>query len=284
MICSVVVPLRAVQDGRLDRFTGKAVHGFWLDHWRHISPRFSKQLHAPSPCSPYTLSPLMGLPKIRNGIIDIRSGTQAWMRIATLTDELSERLYSEWLVHLPETMRIAGVFWQVNRSALDELPKIWTAQANQQELADQYLLVREPARQWFYRFLTPTAFHAEAGHFPIPLPVPLVRSWMRRWEAFGSVHLPEDFSRNVSRGVVVSAYELKSVLVHDSKRKQVGGEGWITLKDTGLSVGERALMDLLSVYSFWTGSGHHTTQGMGMTLADSYRKAKEDGSTVIAGP
>ncbi len=283
MICSVVVPLRAVQDGKLDRFSGKAVHGFWLAHWRQVSPRFSQQLHDTKPCSPYTLSPLMDLPKPQNGVVEVTTGAKAWFRVATLTDELSKRLYGEWLFRLPETIRIAGIPWQVDRGSLEEVPKTWMAQVDQKELADQFLLAREPESQWFFRFLTPTAFHAEAGHFPIPLPVPLVRSWMRRWEAFGPVCLPEEFPRNISRGLVVASYDLKSVLIQDAKRKQVGGEGWITLKATSLSVGERALMDLLSVYSFWAGSGHHTTQGMGMTLADIFRKAREDGNAISAG-
>ena len=265
MLLAVVVNLRACQAGLVEGATGRAIHGFWLHQWKRLAPSVADHLHRPNQVRPFTLSPLLGLPRFRKGRREIAPGTPAWFRVTTLQGELSRRLEEVWLPELPQEIGLAGLRWQVMGYTTATEQHRWAGRADPQALAETLLLGRSPPSRWRLEFATPTTFHGGEGHLPFPLPDALVRSWLRRWQAFGPVHLPEDTPERARRGLVVSAYALETVPWRDHRRVVVGCVGRMTLRALGLGKGERAALDLLAAYAFYAGSGHHTTQGMGMT-------------------
>ncbi len=264
-ILAAVVNLQACQAGHLEGATGRAVHGFWFSQWERLAPAVADRLHQPNQVQPFTLSPLLGLPHPRKGKRETTPGTPAWFRVTTLQEELSRRLEEVWLPGLPPQVTLSGLRWRVTgyTTATEEHP--WAGRADPQALAEAHLLRRDPPACWRLEFATPTAFHGGGGHLPFPLPDALVRSWLRRWQALGPVRLPEDMPERARRGLMVSAYTLKTVPWRDSRRVVIGCVGWMTLRASGLRKGEQAALDLLAAYAFYAGSGHHTTQGMGMT-------------------
>ena len=140
-------------------------------------------------------------------------------------------------------------------------------------------MASSPPERWRLSFATPTSFHGVGGHFPFPLPDVLLRSWLRRWQAFGPVLLPGDLPERGREGVAVSAYTLKTVPVRDRRRVMIGFIGQMTLRALKMTPGERAAVDLLMAYAFWAGSGHHTTQGMGLTRLLPERRQHSNGAS-----
>jgi CRISPR-associated endoribonuclease Cas6 len=263
MLLSAVVTLQAIETGAFQADTGRVVHGLWFHHWKSVNPTIADRLHGSGGAQPFTLSPLMDLPQPHHNRISVKSGERAWFRVTALTKELAVLLDEEWLAGLPSELTLGGLGWQVTRIATEGHP--WAARADMQSLAEARLLASRPPDRWKLHFATPTAFHGEAGHFPFPLPNVLVGSWLRRWREFGPVELPDDLPERIRRGMVVSAYELKTLPLRDRRRVMIGSVGQMTMQALKLSPGERAAVDLLVSYAFWAGSGHRTTQGMGMT-------------------
>jgi CRISPR-associated endoribonuclease Cas6 len=264
MPTSAIIQLRASEAGRVPASNGAAVHGLWFHHWHQVEPAIAEALHHPNGVQPFTLSPLMGLPRPNGGSVRVPEGAVAWFRVATLTPRLSSALESAWLPGLPATIRIGGLPWRVEGAAVDGAHP-WAGQADPRALAESRLLASSPPRQWTLEFATPTAFRGICGHLPFPLPDSLVGSWLRRWEAFGPVRLPVDLKERVREGLAVSAFELKTLPVLDKGGLIIGSVGRMRLRALRLTPGERAAVDLLAHYAFWVGSGHHTTQGLGMT-------------------
>jgi CRISPR-associated endoribonuclease Cas6 len=266
MLLSVVIDLEAAHAGQLPAANGRLVHGWWFQHWRTTAPAVAERLHANTATQPFTLSPVMGLPYPHHGTITVEEGARAWVRVATLTPQLSTELGEHWLPHLPPTITLGEMHWRVAGATVDPQAHPWAGQAEAQALAERWLLgQRSPGETWTFELLTPTAFHGKKGHVILPYPYPLVGSWLRRWQAFGPVPLPETMSEVIRRSLSLVAFRIKSVPLRGRRRLLIGCVGTLTLRAEDLSPVERAALSLLADYAFWVGSGHHTTQGMGMT-------------------
>ena len=265
MLTAAVIHLRAVRQGILTEATGPQVHGFWFQHWRSVNPTVADRLHEESAIRPFTLSPLMGLPRPQGGRIRISPGTPAWIRVATLERELSIRLREQWLPRLPDRILIGDLEWQVLGFSTASEDHPWAGEISLQELTERHLLSPRAPYRWMLHLASPTAFRLEGTHLPFPLPDRLVSSWLRRWRAFGTVPIPEDLVGRARAGLAVSEYHLRTVAVRDGRRVLIGCQGTVVLRAVNLTLWERLAIDLLVAYAFWCGSGHYTTQGMGMT-------------------
>lgn len=265
MLVAAVIEVEALGSGKLPAATGRFIHGFWFHHWAQVDAARAEQLHAGQRLRPFTLSPLMGLSHPRRGEITVEAGQRAWFRVTTLTEALSTALQDRWLPHLPDMLRLGNVSWRFIDYTTDSHDSPWANRAQPRDLAERYLMAEKPARRWQVRFVTPTAFHGAAGHLPFPLPAALIGSWLRQWQAFGKVRLPDELPDKVHEGLVISAYRLKTVPVRDRKRITIGCVGDMTLYGKDLSKPICAAVDLLAHYALWAGSGHRTTQGHGLT-------------------
>lgn len=266
MLLSVVIQLKALCDGALTKSTGADVHGFWFHHWRSVDPDVADRLHMASRARPFTVSPLMGLPRSHDGKTFITAGTPAWIRITTLTPDLSARMEGEWLPRLPQELPLGGLSWKVVRVILDAAEHPWAARVDLQELVERHLLASGKPERWRIWFVTPAAFHDEGRHLPFPLPERLISSWLRRWWAFGTVPLPEELIPRARHGLAVSAYRLQTVPVQSHEGVTIGCVGEVIMRAIDLAQWERLAIDLLVSYAFWCGTGHRTAQGMGMTM------------------
>jgi CRISPR-associated endoribonuclease Cas6 len=261
----MVIQVQALTGGRIEGGTGRGVHGFWLHHWRTVDAGMADALHRGDGVVPFTLSPLMGLSRPNKGVVDVAGGDQAWMRLATLSRSLSEATLEKWAPRIPAEIQIADIPWRVDQVILNRVNHPWAGQISYHELAGAHLYTIHPPRKWRLQFLTPVAFRSANGHFPFPLPNSLVASWLRRWQAYSPVALPEDLPDRARDQVIVSAYELKTIPVRHGERLTVGCVGHLEIAALDLHPAERAALDALAAFAFFAGSGHRTTQGMGMT-------------------
>lgn len=262
MLTSLVIQVEAKEEGLINGGTGRAVHGFWYKQWEEVDRDTAETLHTEKETPPFSLSPLMDLPRPRKNVTRITPGLQAWFRVATLTKNLSEKLTTHWAAQLPDEIELAGIQWRVGG-----LPQkhAWNKQISYQELATRHLFNNRPPSRWKLSFETPVTFNSGVGYLPFPLPNILIGSWMRRWQAFAPIALPDELNQSVRERLMVNRYNMRSNLVQHGKRALVGGEGQYYLKAAKMPASERAQIDLLANYAFFCGSGYKTTQGMGMT-------------------
>ena len=267
-ILSILIHLEAQGEGQLDQFTGRGVHGFWFNRWREVDAALGDELHAASDTQPFTLSPLMGLPRGSRGTVQLKPGTAAYFRITALTDKLSEAVKTSWLdglegkaeAFIPQPRdEDPGIPWRVTRVEVE-------AEVSYEASSKVHLMNSVPPREWRLDFLTPTTFHGTNGHLPFPLPDSLVNSWMRRWNAFAPIALPREELLEWSREkLVVSSYSLRTLPAREGERLRVGCAGRLTLRALDMPPYLRAATDLLAHYASFCGSGSHTAQGMGQT-------------------
>ena len=225
MPLSAVIQLEALADAQLDRFSGRGVHGFWFDRWSAADPSTAEWLHAAQEAE-FSLSPLMGLPRPgRGGMLSIQAGQKAWFRCAALSNSLCEQIRSTWLeklelgspLEIPKERTqgervIPGVNWELVGVALEPGQHTFASQVAFLELSRRCLMNSIPPRQWKLEFLTPTTFHGAAQHLPFPLPESLIRAWLRRWQAFAPLGLPEAELLECARNqLAVSAYRLQTL-------------------------------------------------------------------------
>jgi CRISPR-associated endoribonuclease Cas6 len=275
---AAVVTLQALEEGVLHGETGRLVHGLWFDQWARVDGLWADRLHAARRAQPFTVSPLMGLPSGQDGRVPVTAESSAWFRVTSLQPDLSTRLVNDWLPRLPEVLELGRpqrLRWRLAGWTVDHHEHPWAGQVDARQLAQERLLAKSPPHCWQLRFYTPTAFHGQAGHLPFPLPNALLGSWAARWQVYGPIGLPQDMPERAQRGLVISAFALRTLPLRDSWRTVIGCVGNLSLRAVrskqgehgvvGLSAGERAVIDLLVAYAFFAGSGHHTTQGMGLT-------------------
>jgi CRISPR-associated endoribonuclease Cas6 len=281
MPLSTVIHLESLAPGQLDGFTGRGVHGFWFNRWHDVDATLGDRLHNESQEAPFTLSPLMSLP--RKSKVTIQGGQSAWLRITCLTDSLAEAFTHKWLknletdcqVDIPQARQegdqtIPGVAWKISGISREKDSHPFAAQVAYEELSRQHLMDPNPPRQWRLEFFTPTAFHGKTTHLPFPLPESLVNSWLRRWQAFAPIALPEDELLTWARSnLAVSSYRLHTLPAREGERLRVGCVGSLTLRALEMPPYLRAAVDLLAAYSLYCGSGSHTAQGMGQTRCAS---------------
>jgi CRISPR-associated endoribonuclease Cas6 len=264
MLTSLVIEVEAKSHGKINGGTGGATHGFYYNHWRVVDKNIANNLHAEKETLPFSISPLMNLPNAhKDNTIRIAPGYRAWFRVATLTKQLSDALITQWAAQLPNKVELAGIHWEVIRMPQQHS---WTKQVSYQQLANTYLYNKRPPKRWKLIFETPITFRrGENGYLPFPLPIKLIDSWMRRWQAFSPFAISDNLKDRVYNGLFLESYDMNSTTIHYKNGKYPSGEGHCTLQAKKMSIQERAQVDLLANYAFFCGSGYKTTQGMGLT-------------------
>jgi CRISPR-associated endoribonuclease Cas6 len=265
MLTSLVLRVQAAQNGTIKGGTGRAVHGFWYHQWGQVAPEIADHIHQAQETPPFTLSPIKGLPHPRDGVTQIKEGQSGWFRVVALSERVSQALVESWAPQLPETMEVAGTNWHIQEWTIDGEKHPWAGHISYKALGEKHLFSIQPPQSWKIKFHTPTTFNGDVGHLPFPMPNSLVASWLRRWQAFAPIGLPEELIEYVRQHVVVSSYNLKTIPVRHGKRLTVGCVGRYKLHALDLPPALRAAVDTLVRYAFYVGSGYRTTQGMGMT-------------------
>lgn len=120
------------------------------------------------------------------------------------------------------------------------------------------------------RFLSPTSFHSQDMHYPLPDPFLAFQSWLLRWNVFA----PEELRLNVntldlvSAHVAVGRHRIETREVRFNRFGQVGFVGTVAfqvIKENLLSDDLLRRFNILADYAPFCGTGHKTTQGMGWT-------------------
>jgi CRISPR-associated endoribonuclease Cas6 len=270
MPSAVVIQLKALRDVRIEGSTGAAVHGFWFERWKHADAAAGDRLHADGNGArrEYTLSPLMHLRPGLGRTFHLQAADETWFRVSALTDWLSAALETAWLDGLQGcVIDLIGTQQSFEVTGIARTPNEheWAGRMDYAALAEKHLYNLNPPSRWRMEFATPSTFKHSDAYFPMPLPDKLARSWLERWQAFAPVALPDDLPERVGAAALIASYNLRTRGMKEETRVVPGFIGNLRLDIPRLPPSERAAFDLLTAYAFYCGTGHKTTQGMGLT-------------------
>jgi CRISPR-associated endoribonuclease Cas6 len=237
----------------------KTLHAWFLDQVRSHDPQLSASLHDDESKKPFTISGLDGkMDTTTEGQLQLLSDqTYRWTVTAFSPTVVNWLRY--WLKQLPPTIELRFAPLQI-QSVTFALPPTTYAQLYQAELAKTLTL----------SFLTPTSFRRKGHHLPLPWPVNVFHSYLRRWNEFSGMPFDDEtFLTWVDESVLISRHQLESVKVAAGKSGSVTGFlGAIEYNLTTEATKQRhfqRLFTALGQLAPYCGTGHKTTFGLGQT-------------------
>ena len=276
---STVVKLTATQNGSVPATQGRLANAAFLDIIKTVDPVLSKTIHDHDGRKPFTVSPLQGLDRARNGRVKIERGQSAWLRFTLLDSQLFTTLTQNLLTPgIPKspwpTIRIGEINFTITEMLTTPGSHPWAGYTTVSELCRQWQLALpdESNRKIAIEFASGTMFSRSSnkngmGKFIelFPHPAMFFGSVAAMWNDQTGVSLDKQAIREYAKEtVVVSAYKMESRLFHYWGNPQIGAIGRITyqLKDTDDQEMLRTL-NCLANFAFYSGVGAKTTMGMG---------------------
>lgn len=259
-LVSLVLDLEATNSINLYSQYTIGLHAWFLDQVRQINPTLSAYLHDSESEKPFSISALEGQLFPTGKQLQIQANQIYRWQIHAISQPVVKFL-SEWLIQPPTTLKLRDAVLQIKQISIIHPPTTY-----------KHLLQSSTGnhKNINLSFISPTSFRRKGHHFPLPVPVNLFHSYLRRWNDFsGMVIEQEAFLEWIDENVIIHKYRLESVKVAAGKRGSVTGfTGAISL---GLS--QSALTNIEFTQLFYAllqlapycGTGHKTTFGLGQT-------------------
>lgn len=282
MPISTVIHLIPPEDVTLRPTMGHHAHAVFLSLLRMSNPEKAEEIHATSSQKPFTVSPLIGNGERRGNFLRIRAGTECWLRFTFLDDALFVHFGSALLTQDFPSIRLGGATFQLSRLvASGTETKDWSGAQIYEDLIES---AGTDTRKRV-RFYSPTAFRelSPRGQKTRNQPhIDLVRcyqSWVNKWNAFAPMQIDKrallDF---VGDHAGLTALESKSRMLDFGKHKEAGFIGscayqfFVDRQSEGKENTEMLrLVNLLTDFAFYCGTGYKTTMGMGQTRCQESR-------------
>jgi CRISPR-associated endoribonuclease Cas6 len=241
------------------------LHAWFLDQVRQHDPELSAYLHDGQSEKPFTVSGLQGIEIAPGGTPQLDAQRTYNWTITVLSQPLVDWL-RDWLQAPPIAIELRGVPLQIVDWGLTDRTPTHPPTIYQQLL--EMPLPKSPAIA--LSFQSPTSFRRHGHHFPLPAPVNLFHSYLRRWNDFSGIEYDqEDFLDWIDESVIIRRHHLQSVKTVAGKRGSVTGfTGAIDLALTRAALEEPdyvALFMALGNLAPYCGTGHKTTFGLGQT-------------------
>jgi CRISPR-associated endoribonuclease Cas6 len=235
-----------------------ALHGWFLDRIRQDDPALSRILHDEQDEKAFTLSPLDGLIESAGDKIELHtSNTYTWT--LTLFSHPVVEWAQKWLQKSLKTIDLRHASLTVQSIFISLAP---TTYQNLWQPANGHSIA--------LTFLSPTSFRRKGYHFPLPLPLNVFQSYLRRWNTFSQPIIEADpFLAWVDDNVIITRHQLRSSKVSAGKKGAVTGftgaiEYGVTREAAHRPDYLQTLFSLARLAPY-CGTGHKTTFGLGQT-------------------
>jgi CRISPR-associated endoribonuclease Cas6 len=234
------------------------LHAWFLDQVRGFDPELSAYLHNGESEKPFTVSALDGEMVSSGKNILLKSGQVYRWYVTALSNKVAKWM-AKWVNNLPEELYLRDICLQIRACNIVHAATTY-----------QKLLSPEELRNISLTFISPTSFRRKGHHLPLPIPVNLFQSYLRRWNDFSGTYVDQSaFLDWVENSVFLSRLDISSVKVLAAKKGAVTGfTGAIEL---GVSQqGDKheefyQLFYALLKLAPYCGTGHKTTFGLGQT-------------------
>ena len=280
-LLSFVFSVSPTQPITVANHMGRAVQQFALRKiFEPYSSSLSASLHDSNGIKPYTVSSLFHSNSARPLQQRITASDSAWFRITTVGEEVSNALHA-WSNAMPAVIEIDQQYWQVHGVAKSSVEHPWAAETNLGNLIQSHHAA-PPPRFLTLEFVSPTSFHSESLHVPLPIPSLVFQSLIDRWISLTPFALNDYLLFFAKQFIEVAGVSIDTRSVMLKNDPIVGFEGKVkyAIKRTneGLTRLEPAIADelsrvhddlvrslaLLTDFGFFCGVGTKTAAGLGM--------------------
>ena len=270
MLLAAVITLTPLEPASAPAALGRAVHAWLLDRIERVDADLAHRLHEDKGPRPFTASNLWGPRKARGGRVTLDPEHPCYLRVTGLTDEVSAAV--ERALPAPgERLALAEVPFTVQRIATETEKHPWAGRAGYTDLVQRYTLAPGPhPRGVTLRFASPTLVRFEGRDLPLPLPGAVFGGYLRKWNRFSPLTLPEEAKRYAEECLALGRFKLRSHFVSFEQGGKGGHVGFTGEVRFRFLVGDAywtRVMLLLAGYAFWAGTGYRTTVGLGQTQA-----------------
>jgi len=285
---SSVIKLTSLHTAALTHLGGQHAHAAFLDIVRAVDESLSQRLHDLNGRKPFTVSPLMGLPKSskqtafrvgsgRKGDeqgVKLREGWECWLRV-TILDDVLFRSFIDYFMTSPPTsllkgegslpkIRLGDAHFMVSEILTTPGSHPWAGYVAMQELQKR---LDEPAPEKFiFELHTPTSFRLQdKGIATMPTPKLVFGNLAGAWRALTGENNVEVVEKYAEKNLTMGAYKLHTDCLVLHNNLQLGSVGRLEFIRTDKTnhLTARAL-NLLADLAFYSGLGRKTAQGMGM--------------------
>lgn len=237
------------------------LHAWLLHQVQAMDADLSAQMHDGQSEKPFSLSGLDGrFVSTGQQLMVDRTQTYDW-HVSALSKPVVKWL-AQWLPQCPTELRLGDVPFTIASVDL-ALPPMTYSQLMKQAQGEGAVELS---------FLSPTSFRRKGNHFPLPVPVNVFHSYLRRWNHFSGKPVESNaFLEWVEESVVVAQAQLDTAKVSAGKRGMV--TGFTGAVRFGLTTKGRSHPDYaplfytLCAFAPYCGTGHKTTFGLGQTVA-----------------
>ena len=289
LLLSVLVELRVISPTIILGPLGIPIHGWLLSQIQQYDPDYSKHLHDLNDKKPYTISTLLddnGSPLGVGRKLD--SGDRCWIRITGFDDTFNLLLISKILAGFrkkPTSIKLYKMDFLIYDHTFNRANHPLARKSTYTEFV-QSIKNFNPIMEVNLHFHSPTAIQSDGIELPLPLPVPMFGKYLEGWNKYCPANLKIDegwstFTKSFLLLNIFSSIETYEWVVPGKDQhgeslniKTVGFKGVAKVKllkkqkypySSDVWNDTLVVMQLLADFSFYCGTGHHTSVGMGQT-------------------
>ena len=280
MLLSILISLVSTSSVPILGALGRPANAWFLAQLTRDHPEIAQALHNSSGVKPYTVSTLLdGRGRPFSAGKWLQAGEPCWLRITTFEQHLSEIVLQHVLPRLPGHLELYKMNFRIDGYTLFPAQHPWAGQSSYAAIA-QNGFQQESSRQVRLEFSSPTAFRSEGADIPLPLPGQVFRSYWMKWNAFApeGAQIQDVWPGFASACIMVS--ELAGINTTRWSFAEgtrgvatgfTGAVGFVLLPRNKCGDwaeywdGADQVLQSLSQFAFYCGTGHHATIGMGQT-------------------
>ena len=262
--------LRPLEDAEIYPQYNVGLHAWFLKQVKQADADLSRRLHDHPEEKAFTLSSLDG-PVVHVGDKIRLEASQTYELTLTVFSKPVVKWLGQWLKQMPEVLDLKFAPMRIELVELGLAAMSYAGMGKAKAPQNPKLALS---------FVSPTSFKRKGNHLPLPMPVNLFGSYLRRWNYFAKQQMTEegafldwvDENVLISRHVIHSEYQVVRKQDFAGDDELGGVTGFVGAVVLQLAAGAEKRSDYvdwwwrLGLFAPYCGTGHKTAFGLGQTM------------------